>query len=33
MVLDVTKTSQKAKNKISLSIEKNVVEWDRNALL
>ena len=33
MVVNVTKTSQKKKNKSLLSIEKNIIDTERNALL
>ena len=33
MVVNVTKTSQKKKNKSVLSIEKNIIDTERNVLL
>ena len=32
MVMNVTKTSQKMRNKSLLNIGKNIIEWDKNAL-
>ena len=33
MIVNVTKISQKMKNKCLLSIEINIIEWEKNALL
>ena len=33
MVMNVTKIPQKMKSKSLLSIERNIIEWEKNALL
>ena len=33
MVMNVTKIPQKMKSKSFLSIERNIIEWEKNALL